>query len=116
MGTSHIALPDIQRGHQAGGIIAGAGNADTLTLGAASVLTAALNPGVYRLSASGNCWYTIGNSGAAAAADADFSAYLEAGRIDFIEIRQDSAADPVNRVACIQEGAATGSLSITRRA
>jgi hypothetical protein len=79
---------------------------DVLALGAASVQSVAIPAFIteVRLSSSGNCWVAFGTSPTAAAADG--SIYIAAGQPEYFRV------SPGQKVAVIQDGAATGNLSV----
>ena len=91
-------------------LLTGTSSAQSLTIGAASQLSTALvESQFYRLAASGNCWVKFGTAPTAVAAAAD-NHYLAANVPLFVQM-VGLGASP--KIAVIQDGAATGSLSIS---
>lgn len=103
-----ISLPRDKRGADIDGVLNLDTNATVLTIGAASV-RAALPSGsqIVRLAASGACHFKFGsNTVAAAASD---SHLLPANAVEYVQVPS-TATD----IAVIQNGAATGSLTVSK--
>lgn len=83
------------------------GVSDVIALGAASVQSAVFGSQTreIRVSASGNCWINIGANPTAAATDNN-GIYLPANVVDYLHV------NPGERLAVIQDGAATGNLCV----
>jgi hypothetical protein len=83
------------------------GTSQVITIGAASVASTnafAATTQDIRISTTGNCWVNIATAPVASAGAGSF--YLPATQIEYVHV------NPGQKIAVIQEGAATGTFSV----
>jgi|SRR5215475_1910389 len=85
------------------------GASQNVAIGAASAASTALSAETFqiRIAATGNCHFRVGDGAPTALAT---DSYLPSGVVEYITVT------PGQKIAVIQDGAATGNLSVTEMA